>query len=136
MAKDANKSSKKEKKKFMKDFKSELKKVTWLTPKELVKNSMAVITIVLIVAVIVFILDLAFKSINDYGIDKLKDFVSSESYNNEEETNTTTENAEEVNTEDNAEDNTEDNTEEVLNTVDENAQDIPTENKNRFGKNN
>ena len=77
MAKDANKSSKKEKKKFMKDFKSELKKVTWLTPKELVKNTMAVITIVLIVAVIVFILDLAFKSINDYGIDKLKDVVSS-----------------------------------------------------------
>jgi len=67
--------NKKEKKHFFKDFKAELKKVIWPTPKQLVNNTVAVITIVLITAIIVFVLDLAFEKMNTYGINKLKEMV-------------------------------------------------------------
>ena len=73
MAKDA-KSNKDEKNKkhFFKDFKAELKKVIWPTPKQIVNNTVAVITIVLITAVIVFALDLIFDIFNEQGINRLK----------------------------------------------------------------
>lgn len=66
---------KKEKKHFFKDFKAELKKVIWPTPKQLVNNTVAVVVIVLIIAVIVFVLDFAFEKMNTYGINKLKSIV-------------------------------------------------------------
>ena len=66
----------KEKKRFFKDFKSELKKVIWPTPKQIVNNTIAVITIVIVTAVIVLILDLAFEAMNTYGINKLRNIVS------------------------------------------------------------
>ena len=79
MAKEVNKkeSKKKEKKHFWKDFKAELKKVIWPTPKQLVNNTVAVVTIVLITAVIVFVLDLAFESLNTYGINGIRSAVES-----------------------------------------------------------
>ncbi|MBO5412733.1 MAG: preprotein translocase subunit SecE [Clostridia bacterium] len=70
--------SKKEKKHFFKDFKAELKKVIWPTPKQLVNNTVAVITIVLITAIIVFALDFAFESMNTFGINKLKEIVDTQ----------------------------------------------------------
>lgn len=79
MPKETNKKQSKDKKHFMKDFKAELKRVIWPTPKQLFNNTVAVITIVLITAVIVFVLDFAFEKMNEYGIDKLKTVV--ESYN-------------------------------------------------------
>ena len=57
---------------FFKDFKAELKKVIWPTPKQVLNNTIAVITIVLITAAIVFVLDLCFDLINEYGINRLK----------------------------------------------------------------
>ena len=69
--------NKQEKKHFFKDFKAELKKVIWPTPKQLVNNTVAVVTIVLITGIIVFALDFAFESMNTYGINKLKDIVDS-----------------------------------------------------------
>ena len=75
MSKDAK--NKKESKHFFKDFKAELKKVIWPTPKQLVNNTIAVITIVLITGIIVFALDLTFETMNRYGIDKLKQVVDS-----------------------------------------------------------
>ena len=60
MAKKENKNENKLKKHFFKDFKAELKKVIWPTPKQLVNNTVAVVTIVLITAVIVFALDAIF----------------------------------------------------------------------------
>ena len=73
MAKDAkNNKEVKNKKHFFKDFKAELKKVIWPTPKQIVNNTIAVVTIVIITAVIVFVLDLIFKILNDQGINKLK----------------------------------------------------------------
>ncbi len=73
MAKEA-KSNKdvKNKKHFWKDFKAELKKVIWPTPKQVVNNTIAVIVIVLITAAIVFVLDVVFDLINEKGINKLK----------------------------------------------------------------
>ena len=71
----SKKQDSKNKKHFMKDFKAELKRVIWPTPKQLVNNTVAVITVVLITAVIVFVLDFVFESMNTYGIDKLKEVV-------------------------------------------------------------
>ena len=74
----------KTKKHFFKDFKAELKKVNWPTPKQLVNNTGAVITIVLITAVIVFVLDAVFDLGNKYGISHLQSIVN-EKYNTEKE---------------------------------------------------
>ena len=78
MAKKDNKEIKKSKDKtsFMKSFKAELKKVSWPTPKQLFNNTVAVLAIVLVTAVIVFVLDITFESINKYGINKIKENVS------------------------------------------------------------
>lgn len=73
MAKDAkNNKDVKNKKHFFKDFKAELKKVIWPTPKQIVNNTIAVVTIVLITAAIVFVLDLVFDIFNEQGINRLK----------------------------------------------------------------
>ena len=73
MAKKENKNENKVKKHFFKDFKAELKKVIWPTPKQLVNNTIAVLVIVVITAVIVLVLDLCFNGLNSLGIDKMKD---------------------------------------------------------------
>lgn len=66
----------KDKTSFMKSFKAELKKVVWPTPKQLVNNTVAVLAIVVLTAVIVFALDFTFELVNKYGIDKIKEAVS------------------------------------------------------------
>ena len=73
MAKDAKVKDAKNKKHFFKDFKAELKKVIWPTPKQIVNNTIAVITIVLIAAVIVFALDSIFNLLNEKGINRIKE---------------------------------------------------------------
>ncbi len=75
MPKDAK--NKNDKKHFFKDFKAELKKVIWPTPKQLLNNTIAVVTIVLITAAIVFVLDLVFEKMNTYGVNKIKEAVDS-----------------------------------------------------------
>ncbi len=108
MAKKEARANKKEvnknKKSFSKDFKAELKKVIWPTPKQLVNNTVAVVTIVLITAAIVFVLDLAFESVNKYGVNKIKEAVttmqeSSNEENNAENTEGNSESGEEANAE-------------------------------------
>jgi preprotein translocase subunit SecE len=89
-----DKKSNKENKRFFKDFKAELKKVIWPTPKQLANNTVAVITIVLITAVIVFVLDFTFEKINTYGINKLKTVVNSNT--STENTDTTEESSEDI----------------------------------------
>ena len=95
------KKNKKEKKSFFKDFKAELKKVIWPTPKQLVNNTVAVITIVLITAIIVFLLDFTFEKLNTYGVNNLKKIVKSENEVTNElaEENTDSNEIEETNTE-------------------------------------
>ena len=77
----------KDKTSFMKSFKAELKKVNWPTPKQLFNNTVAVLVIVIVTTLIVFLLDLAFESMNKYGVNKLKEDIANSS------SNTATENA-------------------------------------------
>lgn len=98
MAKNENKSDNKVKKHFFKDFKAELKRVIWPTPKQLINNTTAVVTIVIITAIIVFALDAVFDLGNKYGISKLQSIVN-EKYNNTESTKSTDNNSTENNTE-------------------------------------
>ena len=87
----SNKKSKKEEKNkrhFFKDFKAELKRVVWPTPKQLVNSTIAVITIVLVVGVIVFALDMGFELLNKYGINKLQENLQNK-YSNTAVSNTT-----------------------------------------------
>jgi preprotein translocase subunit SecE len=67
----------KQKTSYFKEMKTELKKVVWPTPKELVNNTVAVIVFVVIIAAIVFILDFCFDNINKYGITRLQETVQS-----------------------------------------------------------
>ena len=98
MAKNENKNDNKVKKHFFKDFKAELKRVIWPTPKQLINNTTAVVTIVIITAIIVFALDAVFDLENKYGISKLQSIVN-EKYNNTESTKSTDNNSTENNTE-------------------------------------
>lgn len=80
------KENSKNKKSFFKDFKAELKKVSWPTPKQLLNNTIAVITIVFITAAIVFALDLAFETLNKHGVDKIKEVIATDNTSEENET--------------------------------------------------
>ena len=88
--KENNNKENKNKKSFFKGLKAELKKVIWPTPKQLVNNTVAVIMIVLITAVIVFVLDLAFESLNKYGVDKIKESIQTIESTTDENTTTET----------------------------------------------
>ena len=90
------KENSKNKKSFFKDFKAELKKVSWLTPKQLLNNTIAVVTIVVITAAIVFVLDIAFETLNKHGVDKIKEVVGTDQATSE---NATTDEATTENTE-------------------------------------
>ena len=83
----------KDKKYSLKAMKSELKKVTWPTPKQLANNTLAVVAIVVIISIIVFVLDLAFESANKYGVDKVKQIVV-DSKNSQDENEQPIENVE------------------------------------------
>ena len=80
MAKEVNKKDNKKEEKVAKtnsnSMRSELKKVTWPTRKELVNSTVAVIVIVIITAIIVFFLDVVFESFSTYGINRLRTVVS------------------------------------------------------------
>mgnify|MGYP004537760379 CR=1 FL=1 len=117
MAKKNEKNSK-DKTSFTKKFKAELKKVIWPTPKQLVNNTVAVVTIVLTTAIIVFVLDVVFDMGNKYGISHLQSIVN-DKYNNQEDTENTDsgdENATTDETTSNEAETTEQNTEDVSTT--------------------
>ena len=122
--KNNKKENSKNKKSFFKDFKAELKKVVWPTPKQLVNNTVAVITIVLITAAIVFVLDLTFETLNKHGVDKVKEAITQieEDTNTTENTNTdSSSNSEENTSSDNSAVN-ETNTENTTNATENTAQ--------------
>ena len=118
MAKNENKNDNKVKKHFFRDFKAELKRVIWPTPKQLINNTTAVVTIVIITAIIVFALDAVFDLGNKYGISKLQSIVN-EKYNNTESTKSTDDSSSTTNTENTS--STEENT-----TKNENSDETPS----------
>ena len=71
------------------------------TPKELFDNTVAVIAFVLIIAIIVFVSDICFDSLNKYGITKLQEKIKTSIQSTENTENT--ENQEESNSEENTE---------------------------------
>ena len=87
----------KDKTSFTKSFKAELKKVIWPTPKQLFNNTVAVITIVLVTAAIVCILNLAFESLNKHGVEKIKESIQTTSTNSTDNNTTETETTEDTN---------------------------------------
>lgn len=97
MAKKESKVNKKEvsknKKSFTKDFKAELKKVIWPTPKQLLNNTIAVVTIVLVTAAIVFVLDVTFESLNKHGVNKVKEVISTNNSATQDNTTNETDNS-------------------------------------------
>ena len=101
MAKEVNKSSKekKEKNNFFKEFKAELKRVSWPTTKQLVNNTVAVLAIVFITAATVFVLDFVFENLNKFGVERLKALVTSSSSESSETEENTNEVSNEVNVE-------------------------------------
>lgn len=115
MAKKENKQNKH----FFKDFKAELKKVIWPTPKQLLNNTSAVVAIVLISAVLVFVLDIAFEFGNKEIVYNLQGVVN-DKYNGEENANT--ENTENNSTETNSEQSTSTEQEDSTTTTEENAE--------------
>lgn len=123
MPKETNKKQSKDKKHFMKDFRAELKKVIWPTPKQLFNNTVAVITVVLITAAIVFVLDFAFEKMNEHGIEKIKSVVETrntvEDTTNNEITNTNTDEETSEDTNTTEEDNTQNSNEVSENSVNE-----------------
>ena len=89
MAKKEKEVNKKQKGHFFKDMKAELKKVIWPSPKQLANNTLAVIAFTLLLAVIVFVLDVCFDAINKNGVVALQEKVkSSYSANNTTDENT------------------------------------------------
>lgn len=97
-----NKKSKKEEKNkrhFFKDFKAELKRVVWPTPKQLLNSTIAVITIVLVIGIIVFALDMGFELLNKQNA-KLQSNLQEKFSNNSEDVDTTSDDTDEASSED------------------------------------
>ncbi|MBR3163000.1 MAG: preprotein translocase subunit SecE [Clostridia bacterium] len=88
MAKKEKKTNK-DSKHFFKDFKAEIKKVIWPTSKQLINTTVAIITMVIVVSVIVFGLDLAFDAMNKYGLTKLQETVQNSKNTESNDSNTT-----------------------------------------------
>ena len=54
--------------KYLKEVKSELVKVTWPAPKQVVRDTLTVIVIVVISAVFIGVIDLVFKNIVSFSV--------------------------------------------------------------------
>ena len=58
--------------KYFRELRSELKKVVWPTPKQVVKNTLVVFACVLVVGLIIWLFDL----FAEFGIKTLRDLVN------------------------------------------------------------
>ena len=115
----------KPKRHYFKDMKAELKKVIWPTPKQTMNNTVAVIVFTVVIAVVVFVLDLCFDSMNKYGVKPLQEKIQSSFNSNDEKTNNESSEESSSNPEANVEANGE-NSEAVENEQSENI-DVQTE---------
>ena len=80
-------------KKWFKDFKAELKKIIWPSKKQLWENTAVVISMVVIVSVIIFLLDLGCKALNELevkGAESLKNKISTSQNSTNETSNEVT----------------------------------------------
>lgn len=105
MAKKEKKENNKQKRRYFKDMKAELKKVIWPSAKQTANNTIAVIAFTLVIALIVFALDFVFDFANKKGVvalqEKIKSSYSANNTNTEESTDENA-NTEESSTEENS----------------------------------
>ena len=120
-----DKEVKEKKTSYFKAMRAELKKVTWPTPKELVNNTVAVISFVLIIALIVFVLDTCFNEANK-GVTKLQEKVQT-SFNSDEESSKEDSNSENTEGESDSEENEDSSTEVDVEDNSENQEQTETE---------
>ena len=79
--KNSDKKSKNEKSHWFKDFKAEIKKIVWPSGKRLFDNVVVVLSMVFIVTLIIFLLDLGLKQLSNLeinGVNELKTKVANE----------------------------------------------------------
>lgn len=60
--------------KFFREYKSEIKKISWPTAKDTTKNALITLAAILIVGVFIWILDFAFSSLRDIAFDKIPEW--------------------------------------------------------------
>jgi len=126
MAKKESKEKKesKQKSRFFKDMKAELKKVIWPTAKQTANNTVAVIAFTLVIALIVFVLDVVFDFANKKGVVALQEKVKSSYSANNTTEGSTNENA---NSEENSESQESKDSENSEGSTEENATNVEAE---------
>ena len=78
---------------WFRDFKAELKRVVWPSQKNLAENTVVVVSMVVIVSLTIFVLDLAFGALTEFEIkqvEKLKNSITASNVVEENTTNNTT----------------------------------------------
>ena len=66
--------------KFLREYRSELKKISWPTAKETTKNALITLAAILIVGVFIWVLDYGLSSLRDVALKKIPEWsVSSDS---------------------------------------------------------
>lgn len=122
-----NKKSKEPKKSFLKESKVELKKVIWPKPKRLANDTATVISIVLIVAIIVFLLDLIFLTLDEQLIIKSEEKIKNSTNNSIVVDDTENTELENENIDAEMTDETTENQEDINNENTENPEDVSNE---------
>ena len=88
----AKKSVKKSVKKDSKlsGFRAELKKVIWPKGRQLFENTVVVVSMVIVVSVLIFVLDLTFRGMKDFEVKQLNKVITSNTTNSTSTTETNT----------------------------------------------
>ncbi len=92
---DKNKNSNK----WFKEFKAELKKIVWPTKGQLLENTTVVLSMVILVALVIFLLDLGFKELNSLEVKGAQAIKNSISASSTEDANTVSESTNETSNE-------------------------------------
>lgn len=60
--------------KFIREYRSEMKKISWPTPKDTTKNALITLAAILIVGIFIWILDYGLSSLRDVAIKKIPEW--------------------------------------------------------------
>lgn len=60
--------------KFLREYRSELKKISWPTPKDTTKNALITLAAILIVGIFIWILDYGLSSLRDVALKKIPEW--------------------------------------------------------------
>ena len=63
--------------KFIREYKSEIKKISWPTVKDTTKNAAVTLAAIAIVGVFIWILDFALSEVRDFGLEKIPEWSAS-----------------------------------------------------------